>query len=121
MILLKSSLGMKVAMGVLGLTLGVGGIAAGAGWHANVIHPTEQRLYVAKIVAIQGNLLTLHTRAGRTIILFVAPQARVRFHKMNVSLEDLRVGQTVIIHVARTRKNRPYINYVLIIKSPQGP
>jgi hypothetical protein len=121
MIVLKSSLGMKVAMGVLGLTVGIGGIAAGAGWHAKVVHPTQQRLYVATIVAIQGDLLTLHTRAGHTVILFIAPQAGIRYHKMNVSHATLHMGETVIVHVVRTKKGLVYINYVLIVKMPKGP
>ena len=69
MLLLKHSLGLKLAIGVLGLIVGVGGVTAGAKY--NEAHPPKdaqvRRIFVGTIVAVGPHGFELHTRLGRNV------------------------------------------------------
>lgn len=124
MIFLKSGLGAKLALGVLGLMLGVGGVAAGANWHAHFGQQTNRRLFVGRITAINGTTITLSTRSGRTVNVVLIKRTQVRYHKQNVHAANLHVGDAVLVHAVRAKSGALYLLYVLIIKAAptaQGP
>ncbi len=124
MIVLKSGFGAKLALGVLGLMLGVGGVAAGANWHAHFGQQANRRLFVGRITAINGTTITLFTRSRRTVKMVLIKHTQVRYHKQNVHPANLRVGDIVLVHAVRAKTGTLYVLYVLIIKAAptaQGP
>jgi hypothetical protein len=123
-ILLKSGVGAKIVLGVLGLMLGVGGVAAGANWHAHFGQQNNRRLFVGRIAAIDGTTITLDTRSGRTVYLVLLKRTLIRFHRHTIRPAALRVGDIVLVHVVRAKTGIFHVLYILIIKaapSAQGP
>lgn len=125
MILVKSGIGAKIVLVVLGLGLGVGGIAAGARYHA-AHQPTvvNRRLFVGRITQIDGATLTIKTLSGPTITIHLLPRTIVRHAGKPITATDLHVGDVVLAHVARTRSGLMYaISVGQLKRAPvaQGP
>jgi hypothetical protein len=124
-VFLKSGLGIKVALGVLGVLLGFGGVTAGANWHAahtpNLAH---RRLLVGHVVSFDGTTLVVQARNGRMVKLaIVAGHTTVRHRGKAAQLANVQPGELVLVHVTQ-RKGKLYVLFISILapkQLPQGP
>lgn len=105
MIFLKSGIGAKIALGALGVVLGIGGITAGATWHAaHTAHPGNQRLYIGRIVSLAGNTMTVHTLSGATMTINLLPRTVIRHRGKTVAAALLQVGDRLLVRVIHTKQ-----------------
>jgi hypothetical protein len=103
-IFLKGGIGTKIVLAVLGLGVGVGGVAAGARYHATHRPATaNQRLFVGRITAITGDVITVHTVNGVKVEVHIIPRTIIRHAGKVIALTSLHVGDTVLVRVTRTR------------------
>ena len=117
-IFLKSGLGAKIALGALGVVLGVGGITAGAKWHAaNNAHLGNQRLYIGRIVSLTGNAMSVHTASGATITVMLLPRTIIRQRGKTVTAAVLHVGDHLLVHVFHTKTGTIYALSIAILKA----
>jgi len=124
-VFLKSGLGLKVALGVLGVLLGFGGITAGANWHAaHTANLAHRRFFIGHVVSFNGTTLVLRANSGRVVSLTVIPGRTVVRHRgTTVPLADLRPGEYVLVH-ATPHKGKFFVGFISILKPkvlPQGP
>jgi hypothetical protein len=99
MILLKNTLVLKLAIGALGLIVGIGGVTAGAKYRQ--AHPMQnqaiQRTFIGAITAVGPRGFTLHTRSGKDVTIAVFPHTTVAHRGRIVPRADLRVGDVVLV------------------------
>lgn len=104
MIFLKGGIGAKIVLVMLGLGVGVGGVAAGARYHAAHRPATvNQRLFVGRITAITGDVIKVHAANGVTVAVHVIPRTLIRHGGKIIALTNLHVGDTVLVRVTHTR------------------
>jgi hypothetical protein len=117
-IILKSGIGAKIAMVALGLTLGVGGIAVGAGVHAR-LHPGQANhgLFYGTVTAATPATFTMHTARGITLTIHLPPRLKVH-HRLGFGGVALATGDTVLVEVLRARTGTIYAVYVLVVHRP---
>jgi hypothetical protein len=120
-IFLKSGIGLKLAVGALGLLLGIGGIAVGAHLHSSQSRLETRRVVVAQIVAINGDAITVHTRSGLTGTAMLLPGTVIRLHGRAASRADLAVGDIVIEQIERTPKGQFVILRIWIVRLAHAP
>ena len=127
MILLKNTVVLKLAIGALGLLVGIGGVTAGAKYHQ--AHPAQnqalQRTFIGTITAIGPRGFTLRTRSGKDVSIAVFPRTTVAHRGRVVPHTDLRVGDVVLV---QCRGGRDGVFYAYHIRIPvladptaQGP
>jgi hypothetical protein len=127
MLLLKHSLGLKLAIGVLGLVVGVGGVTAGAKY--NEAHPAGdaqvKRIFVGTIVAVGPHGFELHTRLGRNVKIEVFPNTSITRLGHPFARADLRVGDVVLVQCKGKRNEIFFAIHVTLLRatrpSAQGP
>lgn len=117
MIILKNAVGMKLALGVLGVLLGVGGVAAGASFHAtHAANQNHRSLIVGRIESRNGMTLIIHTRGGLTVTVHLAPKTVIRQRGKPAPAAQLQPGATVLVQLARTPKGVLYAVHISILK-----
>lgn len=125
MILIKSGIGAKIAIGALGLVLGIGGIAAGAKFHAaRTMNLANRRLFVGHITSVSGTSLTLHTASGATVTIQLVPRTVIRQRGHPVPTAQLQVGDRLVVRVYHTKTNIFYALFISIVQArskAQGP
>ncbi len=130
MLMLKSGLGMKLAVGALGLVLGIGGITAGAHFRAQHTALAKRRVFAGTILSAQTNakdtLVILHveTRSGLLLTVVITPQTHVVQHGAPFPSADLRAGDRILGQVSAYRAGRVFVSKVQVIFVPrtaQGP
>jgi hypothetical protein len=127
MLLLKHSLGLKLAIGVLGLVVGVGGVAAGAKY--NAAHPPNdaqvRRIFVGTVVAIGPNGFALRTRLGRHVKIEIFPKTIITLSGHPFAHAALHVGDVVLVQCKGKRGDIFFAFHVRILRAArpaaQGP
>lgn len=125
MLFLKNALGMKLVLGALGVLLGVGGIAAGATYHAaHHANQTQRRLILGRIERRDGLTLVITTRSGQTVTVHLTPRTIIRHRGRPAPAAQLQPGVNVLVQLTRTSKGELVAVHISIIKlapSALGP
>ncbi len=129
MLMLKSGLGMKLAVGALGLVLGIGGVTAGAHFRAHSAL-AKRRVFAGIILSTQANakdtfvILHVETRSGLLLTVVITPQTHVVQHGAPFPSADLRAGDRILGQISAYRDGRVFVAKVQVIFIPhnaQGP
>ncbi len=118
MIVLKSGIGAKIALVALGLTLGAGGVAVGAGVHAR-LQPdqTNHRIFYGTVTATTSATFTLRTMHGLTFTIHLPSRLKVH-HRLGFGGTPLATGDTVLLETTRARNGAIFASYVLVVHRP---
>jgi hypothetical protein len=125
MFVLKSGIGAKIALGALGLVLGIGGVAAGARFHA--AHNTstaDQRLFIGHITAVSSNEITIRTARSQTITIHLLLRTVIRHKGVRVAAAALVPGDDLLVlvrHASNGDIDAVIVSIIKVAPTAQGP
>lgn len=123
---LKSGFGLKLALGALGVLLGLGGITVGARFHAS--HPAQNIKFItaAQILDIEGDTYTVRLGTGKVVTAKISSSVTIVKVGRTLKLSDLRVGDYLIVQGTRTLSGNYTIKRIRVLNirlkpAAQGP
>lgn len=124
MVIFKSGIGAKLVLGLLGVALGVGGVAAGAQFRA--AHPNAQHRHVfaGLILEVRPHAILVRTRSGATLTIYLTAHTALWHNGRKIAQADLARGQIIVGTVATTKQGLIYATIIRVVREPkaaQGP
>ncbi len=121
MLLLRHSLALKLAVGVLGLAVGVGGVTAGAKF--NQAHPPGEaqvrRIFVGTIIAVGPHGFAMRTRLGRHVNIEVFPSTIITLTGHPFQHPNLHAGDVVLVQCKGKHGDIFFAAHIRILRSAQ--
>jgi Domain of unknown function (DUF5666) len=109
---LKGGVGLKILIIVIGVILGIGGISAGAAYHASQQTPQQRQIArIGRITSTSAQGFTMQTRQGNVTVTLTNTTI-LRFNSKPIVRTTLRPGTIVLVQGYITNGNQSQLQAV---------